>query len=265
MSVRPAIALGALLAAGVIPCALAAQPVQATERQILLVFVRDRTTIRPVRDVVLTGRDDESRAVTDSGGRARLQVKRGVPHALEARRIGYALSRADVPATSGDTATVDVYLVLAAQELAEVTVPGERVDIAPRLAPFETRRQRRLNGSFITRADLEKWGTTRLTDALRRMPGVKIVDNLYAKFAASSRSQKPVFGGVRGALDLAPCIMRVGIDGEIKELAFQLDELSVTEIHGIEVYPGPASIPAEFGGLRKDAFCGLVMIWTRAR
>ena len=59
--------------------------------------------------------------------------------------------------------------------------------------------------------------------------------------------------------------MSIAIDGQLKEKSFSIDEISVTDVHGIEVYPGSASLPAEFGSIKPDGWCGLVMVWTRSR
>ncbi len=59
--------------------------------------------------------------------------------------------------------------------------------------------------------------------------------------------------------------MPIAVDSQLKEKSFAIDEISVTDVHGIEVYPGSASLPAEFGSMKPDGWCGLVMIWTRAR
>jgi hypothetical protein len=242
-----------------------AQQAARSKRQVLRVVVRDSATGRVVPEVVVGIRGRPGVTGTDSAGRAVLDVTRASRYLVEARRIGYRPGHTDVEALTSDTIGVEMVLVPMVQPLAGVTVPGEREEIVARLAPFEDRRRKSAGGTFITRTDFEKWQTTHLTDALRRMPGVKIVDSLYTKFAASSRGPKPVIAGPRGAFDAAPCIMRVGMDGQIKEPTFELDELPVKEIYGVEVYPGPATIPSQFAGLRKDAFCGLIMIWTRAR
>jgi hypothetical protein len=76
--------------------------------------------------------------------------------------------------------------------------------------------------------------------------------------------------GERGArmtvsmFDLAPCYMAIGIDGQIKDWGFSVDEVDPHDIYGIEVYSGPATLPREFASLFGGAYCGLVMIWTRA-
>lgn len=173
------------------------------------------------------------------------------------------------------------------QKLETVTIRDSADFISVRLAGFERRRLLKQGSvTFFTGDEISKRGTTRLSDALRRAHGVSIVDSDNGdKLVASSRTQLPSGGGflVRGVAKrqpgstspngggasatagLAPCIMPVAVDGHLKEKSFTVDEISVTDVHGIEVYPGAASLPAEFGSIKPDGWCGLVMIWTRAR
>lgn len=174
----------------------------------------------------------------------------------------------------------------AAQKLETVTVKDSADFISVRLAGFERRRSLKQGSvTFFLGEDIVKRGTIRLSDALRRAHGVTIVESENGdKLVASSRTQLPSGGGflVRGVAKprpgsspnaggasstagLAPCIMPVAVDGQLKEKSFAVDEISVTDVHGIEVYPGAASLPAEFGSIKPDGWCGLVMIWTRAR
>ena len=44
---------------------------------------------------------------------------------------------------------------------------------------------------------------------------------------------------------------------------FAVNSIAPEEIHGIEIYPGPATIPAEYASMTRDASCGLIAIWTR--
>lgn len=173
------------------------------------------------------------------------------------------------------------------QKLGEVTVT-ERADvISTRLAGFERRRLLKPGSvTFFTGEEISKRGAIRLSDALRRAHGVVIIDDANGdKLVASSRTQLPSGGGflVRGTgkrapgsgspnggwpsstAGLAPCVMPVAVDGQLKEKSFSVDEISVTDVHGIEVYPGSGSLPSEFGSMKQDGWCGLVMIWTRSR
>ena len=55
----------------------------------------------------------------------------------------------------------------------------------------------------------------------------------------------------------------MAVDGQLREWGFAVNNIAPEEIHGIEIYPGPATIPAEFASMKRDANCGLIMIWTR--
>ena len=46
-------------------------------------------------------------------------------------------------------------------------------------------------------------------------------------------------------------------------LGFPLPVTSPKELHGIEVYSGPATMPLELVPRGDDAFCGLVAMWTK--
>ena len=174
------------------------------------------------------------------------------------------------------------------QKLERVTIRDSADFISVRLAGFDRRRLLKQGSvTFFLGEDIVKRGTIRLTDALRRAHGVSIVDSDNGdKLVASSRTQLPSGGGfitrgvgkrqlsnhsaggpgdASGTGGLAPCVMPVAVDGHLKEKSFTVDEISVTDVHGIEVYPGAASLPAEFGSIKPDGWCGLVMIWTRAR
>jgi hypothetical protein len=176
----------------------------------------------------------------------------------------------------------------AAQKLETVTVKDSADFMSARLAGFERRRLLKPGSvTFMTGEEITKRGTIRLTDALRRAHGVRIVDSQYLmgqKLVASSRMELPSGGGfaVRSKperspkypgsspnpspdSDMRPCILQVAVDGQLKERGFSVDEVSVNEVHGVEVYPGAASMPSEFASTKQDGWCGLVMIWTRAR
>ena len=176
-----------------------------------------------------------------------------------------------------------------AQKLQTVTVKDSADFISSRLAGFERRRMLKPGSvTFITGEEITKRGTIRLSDALRRAHGVVIVDAENGdKLVASSRMQLPSGGGflvrrvakravaghvavlpgqdASASAGLAPCIMPIAVDGHLKEKAFAIDEIPVTDVHGIEVYPGAGSLPAEFGSMKPDGWCGLVVIWTRSR
>ena len=107
----------------------------------------------------------------------------------------------------------------------------------------------------------------------RRVTSISIADSMGVLMAVSRRSQKPTTqksvrapGGAiyqSAVLDLANCPLQVAVDGQLQEWGFAVNSIPQKEIHGIEIYPGPATIPAEYASMRRDANCGLIMIWTR--
>lgn len=199
------------------------------------------------------------RATTDLDGRFRLE---GIPdgrHVLVARRLGFAPESLSTT-LAGAPVAVSIVLHAVASELERVSVVDETV-IPARLQGFEHRRGRKGEGQFITRADIERRGPAVTSDLVRRLQGLRIVDSLGVSLAVSTRGPKMMSGRPVPV----QCVMRVGVDGFIKEPYFPMNTIIPTDIHGIEVYSGAASLPPEFGGARKDAGCGLVMIWTRSR
>jgi hypothetical protein len=47
------------------------------------------------------------------------------------------------------------------------------------------------------------------------------------------------------------------------DLELPLPVISPKLVHGIEIYPGPASMPRDMIPHGEDAFCGLIAIWSK--
>jgi hypothetical protein len=58
------------------------------------------------------------------------------------------------------------------------------------------------------------------------------------------------------------CVMTIGVDGVLGD--WEINDISPTDIHGIEVYTGPEHLPAKYLGSQRSIACGLIMIWTTA-
>ncbi len=205
---------------------------------------------------------------TDERGGVLVAVARDARAVIQLRRMGYAPLTVMVPALS-DSTELQVVLQRAVQSLDTAKIVGDASSTM--FAGFEGRRLRGAgSATFITRDQIEKQLAIRTIDVVRRAAGTRVIDSSGVLLVASSRGSKAVIGGGaagvkggKGGFDLAPCVMRVAVDGSLREAGFSLDAIAPSELHGVEVYPGPATMPAEFSGLRKDAYCGLVMIWTR--
>lgn len=199
---------------------------------------------------------------TDSLGRFTAAGTVGATFTLEVRRLGYQPTA--VAWTAYADTTLVVGLVRSAQTLSAVEVVERQPSpFSTRLAGFEERARTKAGGSFIVREQIDAWHPHRTSDLMRRVLGVKLIDSAGVMLASSDRGMKVDLKSANTARSWAPCVMRDGVDGQMKEWGFPMDAIDPNHIHGIEVYNGPASIPSEYAGMRTDAYCGLVMIWTR--
>ena len=250
---------GALLLLAVNAQSQTAPPSQAHVRG----RVVDAESLAPIASaelVLLRATDTLARGRTDSLGRFTAAGTVGATFTLEVRRLGY------LPAAIPWTARVDTSLVVALARTARTLSTVEVVEPEPfstRLAGFEERARVKAGGTFIKREQIDAWHPHHTSDLMRRVLGVKLIDSAGVVLASSDRGMKVDLKNVNTARSWAPCVMRVGVDGQMKEWGFPMDAIDPNYIHGIEVYNGPASIPSEYSGLRTDAYCGLVMIWTR--
>jgi hypothetical protein len=114
------------------------------------------------------------------------------------------------------------------------------------------RRVTRGVGQYVTRGEIEKrWGGTP-SDLLRSTPGIRMVRVSSGK-------------GVRfpttsiGRRDCAPMIW---IDGQ-RAPGMEIDDISLGDIEGIELYSGPSTTPMQFSQAQGANNCGTIVIWSR--
>ena len=259
-----ALYLGAALLVGVPARVLlpqARQSAREERRAVLLGKVLDDASDLPLDGVSVEIAGTRASVVTDTRGDFVVGVGREELLTLTLRRIGYRELTQIVHVPAGDTTRISFFLTPAATTLDTVSVVAEAVSRSPRLAGFERRRQQHIGGAFITRAEIERRNAIATSQLLLNMIGVRVIDSAGVKLLASARGYKVVFGRTP---EIAPCIMAVGVDGQIKEWGYPVDDITPNDIYGVEVYSGPATMPREFATLRPDGYCGLVMIWTRA-
>ena len=180
-------------------------------------------------------------------------------HQIVARRTGYLPDTVQVELTPDDSVALWVVLTRSVVTLDEVVVDAPLV--APRLAAFEARRIHSIGGRFIMPAEFEAQAPTETSDLLRRVLGLRIADSAHVMVPVSNRGYKLAQIGTR--LVSVPCVMRIGVNGFIQDSGFSMNSISPNEIHGIEIYNGPSSIPPEFNAGGVDMYCGLIMIWTK--
>ncbi len=188
-----------------------------------------------------------AQAYSDSTGRFRIAGAPAGPHTLVARRIGFLPETLAVSIPSDRAIETSVRLHAAPVRIASVVVDA-RTRFSGPLRGFNERRERGL-GHFFTAEDISRRNPRVVTDLLRTLPGTRV---------SYANGQNVVnFRGMR-------CPPLVWVDGAPASAAYlDPDIFSVTTLAGIEVYPGPATVPAELTGLRGKSACGVIAVWTK--
>jgi len=220
--------------------------------------VLDASTAKPVAGtriaVVGTGRV----AVSDSAGRFNLDSLPPGINRFVVFAQGFPRANLTLPFAAGevmertlelDSTSVDLdsaaAAAAAAQRVAGVTVTAPE-PLARRYADFE-RRQRTGRGQYLTRAQIEKAGYNRLSDAMRQVRGTLVEcgggGGCFIRMARAPRG----------------CLPEYFVDG-VENNSFGLNT-PINDIEAIEVYTGAADVPGEFAG--RNAGCGVIVIWTR--
>ncbi len=193
-------------------------------------------------------RDTEFQALTDDNGFFKIPEMPWGVYVLEADYIGYAHQEAAFRVMGARAHQVDVSMPKDAIELDPITVT---VRSRRWYSDMEGLQQRMSSGfgHFILPEAIERRGITRLSDALRDVPGVRI---------------RPM--GVRGAVVFVRgkvCIPQVFVDGRLYKLDPDLlfNESFGSDLQTIEVYTGAAGLPPEFNYGSNP--CGAVVVWTK--
>lgn len=209
-----------------------------------------------VRDSLGTPVEGAQIAVTgtalagESDDRGRFVLAKATPGEMvvRVRRIGFQPDSVRVAVLAGQTANVEITLARLAIELRPVVILGRR-NLTGQMAGFYDR-QLRGSGHFITRSDIEKRNPINMTDMFRMIPGARVESRGF-------RTQVR-FRGAR-------CAPLTWLDGTpLYAGEFDLDTLDPRSLEGIEIYSGPAGVPAEFQGNRTiSSSCGTVILWSR--
>ncbi len=196
---------------------------------------------------------------TDQRGRF---VLSGLPvgeHELSVRHLGYAPLAHAVSVQQGFTTEVELGLSPDAMALPPIVATVIRPRNLEIRGFYERRHWGELTGggTFFTVDDIERRRPVRITRMIADVPGMRLRCSGSGIRGCVLESTRRSAGG----FSTGGCQLYVYLDG-IRMPSGQLDELVLpVEIAGIEVYDGPASLPAEFAG--SDARCGAVVIWTK--
>lgn len=226
-------------------------------------FTVTDTLGRPLAGVEIIAVDAggrEHRLRSDSIGAAVLD---GLPLGsmlVETRAPGFYLAYGTVSVVEGRTlAKVLLERMEGGTVLETVRVEAE-ADERMRYGAFEARRRAGASTASITRAQLEQRNPVNAWQMLLPIGALTLIEGPEGVLPVSRRTQ---------SMDLrsgAPCYMRMAIDGVLlPDLPVNLRARMppVPEIHGIEVFGGPATIPSEYLGDGRNMVCGLIVVWTR--
>ena len=240
-------------------CALLVLAARVAVAQTVHGQVLEQGTERPLAGARVSVANDSNHvlasATTDSAGTFLLSLPRAGTYALDVRHIGHfpGLSR-PFPLARGEEYEPVMYLAVgtAAQPIAPVTVTERANRRADFGRGFEERRTRGF-GEFMTRAQIEKRGSTTAVELMRGMAGVQFSQGPGGTDIAISSRGATGFGN--------GCRMEVYIDGiplGAQPLAYAIRP---SDIEGIEVYASAAEMPAQFK--HGNAGCGAILIWSR--
>ena len=184
---------------------------------------------------------------TDSSGRFDIGTLPVGTHSLEVRRIGFAPHRIPVHLAGRSPTAVQVVLDKQVRMLDAVRVSAQTL-YSRRQVEIEQRRQRGF-GHFIMRDELERSPNARVTDMLRRVPGVRIYQNQGGDIVTFAR----------GLTASGPCRPMLYLDGHRLGTSENIDFVAmVSSLEAIEVYTSAAQAPAEYWG----GSCGTIVLWT---
>jgi hypothetical protein len=141
-------------------------------------------------------------------------------------------------------------LALLAMELPGVTTEADAMR-ALRLAQFY-RHRKGGNGLYFDRPEIEARKVQRLSDLMRRLPGVRIV---------TDRNGRTVMRMGRAA-NGRDCPPDMWVDG-VRAAFMNVDDIPMVDVEALEVYRGPSALPPELNTRLGNPGCGAIVIWTR--
>jgi hypothetical protein len=176
----------------------------------------------------------------------------GGSHTVEIRAIGFARKRELVDLDPTKPVELDIKMTKMAAVLPELSVTAKA---AAGQSEFDKRRTSAAGaGHFITREDIDRRNPLRTEDLFRTVAGLSVVPSGGFDYSVVSS---------RGAGFNGRCSPDFYVDGAKVTVDPQIGggiPVNPHEIYGIEVYSGPASVPAQF---QTQNGCGAIVIWTQ--
>ncbi|MDX1395273.1 MAG: carboxypeptidase regulatory-like domain-containing protein [Gemmatimonadota bacterium] len=224
--------------------------------------VVDRDTGDPVVDALIVSSASRERTRTGPDGTFRLSgLTRGL-HVLTVRHIGFEGGSAEVTVRPDTVVAVEMRVDTRIIGVAPITVTVEGLkDLRLERLGFYERREwgeRTGNGRYATADDISRRLPQRMSHFIADFPGM----DMSCSGSSTRGCVLRVVGTTAcGRADVYIDGVRVLGDDRGDRWTYLDDFILPTEVAGVEVYTGAASVPAEFSSF--GGRCGAVVIWTK--
>jgi hypothetical protein len=206
-----------------------------------------------VSGALITVSNSSARDISGDRGEFRLLGVPSGPIELRIRRLGYVAAIQRIRTSPQDPSdNIHVTLAQLPSTLNPVLVQAKRVEYHGRLAGYYQRLERRSNGVFIDRTEIDKKDDRSLTQLLSQSPGISA-----GKIRAGGGAVR-----MRGR-NCRPLVWMDGVPMPAGEV--DLDAFPVSTLHGIELYLGSTTAPIDYTGADGQSGCGTILLWSRGK
>ena len=213
------------------------------------------TNLNPLQAAFVSILGTKIRVGTGPNGRFRITKVPSGQYLVIVKRVGYRPTSAVIEVPGSDTVRLAYMLENIVTTLNPVTVTEKPLSL--KMSEFLARRKLGI-GQFMNQEEIENVNAVFSTEIFRRFTSINVSPNrarqLTEYFALSQREGgNPMTGA---------CPMSVVLDDVPLPTPFNLDLLpSPRDLAAIEVYAGPSTTPAKYGGFNRG--CGVILIWTK--
>ena len=234
----------------VVVCLLGIAGTSAHTQEVVVRGTVVDTTGTPIRNADVGIVALKRLARTDDSGRFVLAEIKAGPLQLSVRRLSFEPRKIDIVAAV-DAEPIRVTLKSSVALLEGVTVTAGEMRRREQIEDFY-RRQTRGIGPYVTREEIDGRASGAPSDMLRSVPGIRFV-------------RVPSGRGIRfptTSLSRRDCPPMIWIDGQ-KAPGMEIDDVTLTDIEGIEIYSGPSTTPFQFSQGTGSNTCGTIVVWSR--
>jgi hypothetical protein len=204
-------------------------------------------------------------ALTTATGTVSLSFLSEGANLVRIERVGFQPMTMSVQISPSDTVPLTVLLQTLAHDLPAVLTRDSAPQYStPALRRFEERRlSPATHGYFIAEAELQRHPMSRMSEIVRRLPGLSVVCPARGNKCWANATRVVGSGGkIGGSANPDRCPVAVYIDG-VPSTDNDLTQLAVNEFAGVEFYPGGASVPPQYN--LTALTCGVLLFWSRER